>query len=125
MPKKSISYRHAAGWGFGSTGDERDLILQVRTHFFPRSLPISGACEQTRTVVHPRRDRRRDVPSGYARKCQHQNRNWVHIAQDAHASDCPVGSNSHLLLLNTLIKIEMPTISLVSQPLGRFTDCNQ
>ena len=36
-----------------------------------------------------------------------------------------VGSNPHLLLLATLMAIEMPTISLVSQPLGRFTDCNK
>jgi hypothetical protein len=31
----------------------------------------------------------------------------------------------HLLLLATLMAIEMPTMSLVSQPLGRFTDCNK
>jgi len=31
----------------------------------------------------------------------------------------------HLLLLRILMAIEMPTISLVSQPVGRFNDCNR
>ena len=33
--------------------------------------------------------------------------------------------NPHLLLVKTLMAIEMPKISLVSQPFGRFTDCNK
>jgi hypothetical protein len=37
----------------------------------------------------------------------------------------PRGRTCHLLLLKTLMAIEMPKISLVSQPLGRFTDCSK
>src|ERR1700693_4113175 len=33
--------------------------------------------------------------------------------------------NPHLLLPATLMAIEMPIISLFSQPFGRFTDCNK
>ena len=33
--------------------------------------------------------------------------------------------NLHLGLLRTLMPIEMPIISLVSQPVGRFTDCSR
>jgi hypothetical protein len=36
-----------------------------------------------------------------------------------------IESNVHLLLRGTLRASDIPTISFVSQPVGRFTDCNK
>ena len=46
------------------------------------------------------------------------------VAEDPRGGAPRVHGNPHLFLLRTFVANEIPIISLVSQPVGRFTDCS-
>ena len=61
-----------------------------------------------------------------ARDCRDLEALNLHIAKEGwDTSEQPPRTPRYLVLRGSLMATEIPTISFVSQPVGRFTDCNK